>query len=308
MRIIFMGSQEFSVEFLKILLEGSKYEVIKVFTREAKFGGRNKKLIKTPVQILCEEKNIKFETPKSLKNYDLNDLDDVELIVVVGYGLILPKSFIEYPKFKCINVHPSLLPRWRGAAPIERALWSGDKETASIIMLMDEGLDTGDILSLEKIKIDEDDDAETLTNKILTKAKKQLIDVIENIDFYLKNRKKQSEYGLIYADKLSNEDKKFNFSNVFAVSAWNLKHRIQALSPKYGLMVKLKNFDEWFKIFKCEVIIDNKVNLNDFGNFFIRDKKFYIICSDGYLIPQIIQRVTGSGKKINLNEFINSLR
>jgi methionyl-tRNA formyltransferase len=302
-----MGSQEFSAEFLKILLENSKYEIKKVFTREAKLGGRNKKLIKTPVQILCEERGLQFETPKTLKNYDLGQLEDVDLIVVVGYGLILPKSFIEYPKYKCINVHPSLLPRWRGAAPIERALWAGDKETASIIMLMDEGLDTGDILSLEKIDIYEDDDPETLTSKILEKAKKQLIDVIDNIDFYSKNRKKQSENGLIYAEKLLNEDKRLNFADLNVMGAQDMKNRIRALSPKYGLMVKLKNLNEEFKIFKCEVILDNHVDQKDFGNFFIKDKKFYIVCSDGYLIPQIVQKTSGSGKKINLSEFINSL-
>ena len=254
MKIIFMGSQEFSTEFLKLLLENSKYESAKVFTREAKLGGRNKKLIKTPVQILCEERNIQFETPKSLKNYDLTQLKSVDLIVVVGYGLILPKSFIEYPRYKCINVHPSLLPRWRGAAPIERALWNGDKETASIIMLMDEGLDTGDILSLEKIKIDENDNCESLTNKLLIKAKKQLIDVIDNIEQCIQNRLKQSEEGLIYAEKLLSEDKKFDFTSMIKIHVQDLKNRIHALSPRYGLMVKLRNFNEEFKIFKCDII------------------------------------------------------
>ncbi len=306
MKIIFMGSQEFSAEFLKLLLEKQKYEITKVFTREAKLGGRNKKLIKTPIQILCEERGILFETPKTLKNYDLNALSQIDLIIVVGYGLLLPKAFIEYPKYKCINVHPSLLPRWRGAAPIERTLWNGDKETASIIMLMDEGLDTGDILSFEKIQIDEDDDSQDLTNKILIKAKKQLIDVIENIEIALQNKKTQSESGLLYADKLSNEDKKFDF-NDGVITATNLKNRIRALSPRYGLRIKLKNLNEEFKIFQCEIILSENIDANDVGGYFIKDKKFYIVCSDGYLIPQMIQKIEGSGKKITMAEFINSI-
>ncbi len=308
MKIVFMGSQEFSAEFLKVLLENKKYQITKVFTREAKLGGRNKKLIKTPVQILCEERDILFETPKSLKNYDLDKLEGTDLIVVVGYGLILPKSFIEYPRYKCINVHPSLLPRWRGAAPIERALWNGDQETASIIMLMDEGLDTGNILSLEKIKIEKDDDYESLTDKILIEAKKQLIDVIENIEYFLQNRKKQSDDGLIYAEKLSNEDKKFDFMQNDLISVENLNNRIRALSPRYGLMVKLKNLNEEFKIFQCDGILNDQINTEDVGNYFIKDKKFYIVCSNGYLIPKIIQKINGSGKKISINEFINSLK
>ena len=308
MKIIFMGSQEFSTEFLKLLLENSKYEIAKVFTREAKLGGRNKKLIKTPVQILCEERNIQFETPKSLKNYDLTQLKSVDLIVVVGYGLILPKSFIEYPRYKCINVHPSLLPRWRGAAPIERALWNGDKETASIIMLMDEGLDTGDILSLEKIKIDENDNCESLTNKLLIKAKKQLIDVIDNIEQCIQNRLKQSEEGLIYAEKLLSEDKKFDFTSMIKIHVQDLKNRIHALSPRYGLMVKLRNFNEEFKIFKCDIILDDQIDASNIGNYFIKEKIFYIICSDGFLIPQIFQKTHGSGKKISSSEFVNSFK
>lgn len=309
MKIIFMGSQEFSAEFLKVLMESKKYEIVKVFTREAKLGGRNKKLIKTPVQLLCEERNLIFETPKTLKNYDMESLGEIDLIVVVGYGLILPKSFIEYPRYKCINVHPSLLPRWRGAAPIERALWHGDKKTASIIMLMDEGLDTGDILSFEEIYIDDNDDSETLTKKILEKAKKQLVDVIDRIEFYLKNREKQSEDGVLYAEKLSSDDKKFDFydSDVKEISAIDLKNRVRALSPKYGLRVKLKNFYEEFKIFKCDVILDKNMDKEEVGNYFIEDKKFYIVCSDGYLMPQIVQRTTGSGKKIATSEFVNSL-
>ena len=213
MKIIFMGSQEFSAQFLELLYNQKEHQIINVFTREAKIGGRNKQLIKTPVQLLCEKLHLPFETPKSLRNYDITQLRDVDLIVVVGYGLILPRNFIEYPKHKCINVHPSLLPRWRGAAPIERAIWHGDKKTASIIMLMDDGLDTGDILSLEEIDIDDDDNSESLTQKILIKAKKQLIDVINNIEITIKNRKKQSEIGITYAEKLSNNDKKFDFNS-----------------------------------------------------------------------------------------------
>ena len=142
----------------------------------------------------------------------------------------------------------------------------------------------------------------------MIKAKKQLIDVIDNIEQCIQNRLKQSEEGLIYAEKLLSEDKKFDFTSMIKIHVQDLKNRIHALSPRYGLMVKLRNFNEEFKIFKCDIILDDQIDASNIGNYFIKEKIFYIICSDGFLIPQIIQKTHGSGKKISSSEFVNSFK
>jgi methionyl-tRNA formyltransferase len=309
MKIIFMGSQEFSVEFLKELMNHG-YDITYVFTREPKPAGRNQKITKTPVHEFAEKNNLKIETPKSLKKLSAEDFEKPDFIVVVGYGLILPKHFIDYPKIACLNVHPSLLPRWRGACPIERSLWFGDKETAATIMLMDEGLDTGDLLSYEKMKIDDNDNFETLGKKLSDSAKKQLIDVINRFHDYTPI--KQNEDGMTYADKLKNEDRRVdldNSDNTF--SCYDIHNKIRALSSKSGLIIKLKNLDEEFKIFESryEISPSNSEELKDLkdGYFYIKNKKLCIKFHDGLLFPKILQRMSGKGTIISDKDFINYL-
>jgi methionyl-tRNA formyltransferase len=282
------------------------HEVVAVFTREPKPAGRNQRLTKTPVHLFAEEKGLNVKTPKSLKNPDsinLEQLEEVDFIVVVAYGLILPKYFIDYPKFACLNVHPSLLPRWRGAAPIERTLWNGDKKTAATIMLMDEGLDTGDIVTMEEIEVEDEDNFQTLSLKLQMSANGQLIDVINNYLSY--EPKKQSEDSITYAEKIILEDKKIDFSGEKNYSCYELHNRIRALSGKSGLMVKINNFAEEFKIFSSEYLYNNEFNVHDYGCGAIKDKKFYINCDDGILILKSVQRTSGTGKILTDKEFIN---
>ena len=309
MKIIFMGSQEFSVEFLRKLIECG-HEITYVFTREPKPAGRNQKITKTPMHRFAEENNLKVEIPKSLKKLDAENFEKPDFIVVVGYGLILPKHFIDYPKIACLNVHPSLLPRWRGACPIERSLWFGDKETAATIMLMDEGLDTGDILSYEKIEITDNDNFQTLSLKLSGSAQKQLINVINNFNNIIPT--KQSEDGITYANKITNEDRRIdltNYTNQF--SCFDIHNKIRALSGKSGLIIKLKNLDEEFKIFESEykMVIDDSEDIKnlDNGSYYIENKKFFIKFHDGLLFPKKLQRMLGKGNIITDKDFINYL-
>jgi methionyl-tRNA formyltransferase len=304
MKIIFMGSQEFSVEFLKVILENN-HEVLAVFTREEKPAGRKNELTKTPVHIFAETKSLKILTPKSLKNTNLEEFGEVDFIVVVGYGLILPEYFIKYPKIGCINVHPSLLPRWRGAAPIERTLWNGDKKTAATIMLMDESLDTGDILSMEEIDVSEEDNFQTLSKKLQESANSQLLNVINNYSSFTPI--KQSSEGITYATKISNDNRRVDLSNIQDISCIDLYNRIRALSNKAGLILKAKNISEEFKILSAK-FDQTEVAKEQYGNIIISGKELKIGCMDGCLIPESIQMTTGKGTIINNKEFVNHAR
>ena len=148
LNIIFAGTPDFAAQHLQALLN-SRHNVIAVYTQPDKPAGRGKKLQASPVKQLAEQHNIPLYQPKSLRQEaaqaELNALN-ADVMVVVAYGLILPKAVLNAPRLGCLNVHGSILPRWRGAAPIQRAIWAGDAQTGITIMQMDEGLDTGDML------------------------------------------------------------------------------------------------------------------------------------------------------------------
>ena len=158
--IMFMGTPEISATALKRLLDDG-HGICAVITREDKPRGRGNVMMPTPVKTLALENGIPVHTPKTLRDEAFAELLDQykpEIIVVVAYGKILPLNVIEYPKYGCINLHVSLLPKYRGAAPMQRAIMAGEKETGVTIMYMAEGLDTGDIISVEKFPILPEDD------------------------------------------------------------------------------------------------------------------------------------------------------
>ena len=172
MKIVFMGTPDFAVPCLKALA-ASKHEVAGVFTQPDKPKGRGYKMIPTPVKAAAEELGIPVYQPLSLRKGDdaeesmkiLNNIAP-ELIVVTAYGQILPKEVLELPKYGCVNIHASLLPKLRGGAPIQRAIISGEEKTGITIMYMNEGLDTGDMIEKIEVPIDLSDNYETLSKKL----------------------------------------------------------------------------------------------------------------------------------------------
>ena len=156
LNIVFAGTPAFAAKHLQAILK-SPHRVLAVYTQPDRRSGRGKKLSPSPVKVVASEHGLPIQQPSSLKGElaqtALADLV-ADLLVVVAYGLILPESILQTPKHGCINVHASLLPRWRGAAPIERALLAGDKETGVTIMQMDKGLDTGDMLAKNSVSIE----------------------------------------------------------------------------------------------------------------------------------------------------------
>ena len=182
MKIVFMGTPDFAVPVLEAL--SKEHEVVCVYTRAPKEAGRGQKESKTPVHLFAERHGIEVRTPKSLRNAEEQEnfkILGADAAVVAAYGLILPKEVLEAYPLGCINVHASMLPRWRGAAPIQRAILAGDEVSGVTIMQMDEGLDTGDVLVCEKMAIGPEETSGELFDRVTAVGAEALCETIPQI-------------------------------------------------------------------------------------------------------------------------------
>ncbi|QOV63680.1 methionyl-tRNA formyltransferase [Kosakonia pseudosacchari] len=229
LRIIFAGTPDFAARHLDALLS-SEHQVVGVFTQPDRPAGRGKKLMPSPVKVLAEEKGLPVFQPASLRaeeNQQLVANLNADVMVVVAYGLILPKAVLAMPRLGCINVHGSLLPRWRGAAPIQRSLWAGDTETGVTIMQMDVGLDTGDMLFKLACPITDEDTSATLYDKLAELGPQGLIATLQQLAQGTAQPQVQDETQVTYAEKLSKEEARLDWS----LSAAQLERCIRAFNP-----------------------------------------------------------------------------
>ena len=234
MKIVFAGTTPFSAFHLDLLIK-SKNEVAAVLTQPDRKSGRGKNLKPSPVKTFSEKEGLQIIQPKSLKNNTevIEGLKAInpDLILVVAYGLILPAEIINLPKFGCINVHASLLPRWRGAAPIERSILEGDSKGGITYMKMDEGLDTGPIMKLLPCAFDEDEDSGTLEKKYQNLSKVELISFLGDLaEGGVKEVNQDSELAT-YAEKIEKQETEILWEQE---SAECIERKIRALFPKYG--------------------------------------------------------------------------
>lgn len=290
MRIIFMGSPEFAVNTLSLLLK-SHNETVAVYTKAPKPSGRGQKLTKSPVHVVAEESDIEVCIPVSLKSpveqeKFRNFKPDVA--VVAAYGLILPKEILNTPKYGCINIHPSLLPRWRGAAPIQHAILAGDQETGISIMQLDEGLDSGPILKQRKLLIEKSDNYKTLHDKLSKLGSDLLLEVLNEIKKQVPL--KQNDNDACYADKV--EDYKIYASDTCEVAY----RKVKAFYPKSFIKIENKRIrilDADFEAFSSEqgeIINDN----------------MHISLKGGTLIPKVVQM---EGRNpCNIEDFVRGLK
>lgn len=229
LNIIFAGTPDFAAQHLQAILN-SQHNVIAVYTQSDKPAGRGKKLQASPVKQLAEQNNIRVYQPKSLRKEEAqSELKalNADVMVVVAYGLILPKAVLDAPRLGCLNVHGSILPRWRGAAPIQRSIWAGDVQTGVTIMQMDEGLDTGDMLHKVYCDILPTETSTSLYNKLAELAPSALIDVLDNLENGKFIAEKQDDSQSNYAEKLSKEEAQLDWS----LSAMQLERNIRAFNP-----------------------------------------------------------------------------
>lgn len=229
MKIIFAGTPEFALPALKKLLN-SDHEICAVYTKPDKPSGRGQKVSPSPIKTFALESNLPIYQPESLKNpesqKEMQELN-ADLLVNVAYGMLLPKQILNIPKFGCINIHPSLLPLWRGAAPIQRSILAGDTITGVTIMEMDVGLDTGDIYKQTELPIDTKDTSTTLFNKAATLGSEMLLEVINKIENKTAITIKQDNSKSTYANKISKDEAKIDWSK----SAKEIDQMIRAFNP-----------------------------------------------------------------------------
>ena len=262
MRIIFWGTPEYSVKSLEVLNK-SDHEILAVITQPDKKRSRGNKLIASPVKEYATKEGIPVYTPETIKdnNEFINELKKLssDLFIVIAYGKILPKTILEIPKYKSWNAHASLLPRWRGAAPIQWSILEGDEFTGVGIMKMEEGLDTGDVLVEKKIKIAENENLQTLTTRLSYLSSELLLKAISEID---KNKNGDINQLLIsqrdfkrelkYARMINKSDYIINWEN----TSKHIYRKINGLYPRANTTFKKKNL----KITKIKILTDDKIH------------------------------------------------
>jgi len=229
LNIVFAGTPDFAAEHLKALVD-SRHNVIAVYSQPDRPAGRGKKLQPSPVKKVALEHDIPVYQPVNFKQDGaLEELQalNADIIVVVAYGLLLPKAVLDAPKMGCINVHASLLPRWRGAAPIQRAVEAGDSETGITIMQMDEGLDTGDMLNKVTLDIRANETGGSLHDRLLEKGPQSLLQTLTLLQAGEAIAEKQNDLQANYAHKLSKEEALVNWND----SAENIERRVRAFNP-----------------------------------------------------------------------------
>ena len=300
MKIVFMGTPEFALPTLQKLID-SQNEILAVYTRKGKKSNRGFKLQNTPVYELAEKNNLKIFTPPTFKNgKNLEELKTIkpDLIVVVAYGLILPKELLDIPKYGCLNLHPSLLPKYRGCAPMERCLLSNDTETGVCVMKVAEGLDDGDIIDIYKCPIDKNTDIVYLKQHLANIGSDMMIKTIEKIAKGENiNLIKQDNTKATFTDKITNNDAKIDWLNESVITIHN---KIRALNDSVG--VYLYHNNNRIKLLKSDYILkENNKNIAT-----IADKFFSVNCKDGVLKLITVQK---EGKKaMNIKDFINGYR
>lgn len=315
MRVLFMGTPDFAQESLKSIYE-ENYDIIGVVTNPDRPKGRGMKMVFSPVKEFAVEKDLKIYQPEKVrKNEEL--LEEVkrlnpDIIVVVAYGKILPKELLEIPKLGCINVHASILPKYRGAAPIQWSIINGDKTTGITTMYMDVGMDTGDIILTDEIEIGEDETLGELWDRLSKIGGKLLIETLKKIENGTAPRKVQGEE-FTMAPMLDKELAKIDWQNK---SATEIKNLVRGLNPIIGAYTFLN--EKKLKLWKVEVKTEKELiklfpDLEEYlfklkdvepGTvIFSSDKTgLYIKAIDG--IIEVIEIQGENAKKMNIFDFL----
>ena len=253
LKIIFAGTPDFAASALSALIQ-SHHEVVAVYTQPDRPAGRGRKLRASPVKEVALAKNIPVLQPDSLKNSEAQDelrQFNADVMVVAAYGLILPQAVLDMPRLGCLNIHASLLPRWRGAAPIQRAIAAGDKESGITIMQMNAGLDTGDILQLFACPIYDTDTGGELHDRLAEIGAKAIVEVLERLDSDKLTPTVQDDALATYAHKLDKKEAQINWQQ----PASEIERLIRAFNP-WPVAFTLLN-DKPLRLWQAQVLSEN---------------------------------------------------
>ncbi len=299
MRIIFAGTPEFSVPALQALLAAG-YDIVAVYTQPDRQAGRGRKTRPGPLKLCAQKHGLVIEQPTTLKDASIKMKDfSADVMVVVAYGLLLPPEILQIPLYGCLNIHASLLPHWRGAAPIQRAIEAGDKETGITIMQIDSGLDSGDILAQYPVIIEQKDTGQKLHDRLADVGAMAITDVLSNLTCYQKNAISQQNELSSYAKKISKEESSINWSEDCEV----IERRIRAFNPWPGTQT-------WYKGIKLQISqaqCSFESSPTDPGTILSADKSgIRIACGNGVLGIKKLQRP--GGKALSAADFLNGMR
>ena len=293
--IVFMGTPDFSVPVLKMLIENTN--VIMVVTQPDKIVGKDKTVSFSPVKKLAIEENIPVFQPLRIRK-DFEELKnlDIDLIVTCAYGQIIPKEILDMPKYGCINVHASILPKYRGSAPIQWCLFNNDDVTGVTIMYMDEGMDTGDIIKIKEIPILVSDNVGTLHDKLSVVGRDLLFDVLPTIFDKTNARIKQGD-DYTMAPMIKREDERLDFNE----EGKKILGKIKGLNPWPLANIIINNQE--IKVLEAEFIEKEIKNVGIIKE--IDKKKLGITCKNGIIY---LKKIKPSGKKVmEINSFLNGI-
>jgi len=302
-KIGFFGTPEFSLTFLKYIFE-KKFNVSFVVSQPPAKSGRGKKKLKSAVQNWAEKKGIKTFTPETTNDHLFKEeilSKKVDFIVVVAYGNIIPEDIIYLPKYYSINIHASLLPRWRGAAPVHRAIISGDTETGVSIMKVEKKLDSGPIFTRSKIKIRVNDSTETIFKQIISKGQPLLIETLNKVIEGKYKLEEQDEKKVTYANKIKKNESKIDWNE----GALEILLKIRAFYPSPGAWTYLEN-GKRVKILEAKVFVESEENSNKDKKSGLKENDLIIKCGKGRLVIILLQ-VEGK-LPVKAKEFVNGYK
>ena len=297
LKVVFMGTPDFCVPILESLIENCN--VIGVVTQPDKEVGRKKEIKFSPIKEVALKNNLNIFQPIKIKtNYqDILDLNP-DIIITCAYGQIIPKAILDYPKYGCINVHASLLPKLRGGAPIHHAIIDGYNETGITIMYMDEGMDSGDIIEQSVTKIEDFDTVETLHDRLSLMGKNLLIKTLPSIIDGTNKRIKQDEKDVTFGYNIKREEELIDFNK----TSREVFNHIRGLNPFPGGYFTLNK--KTVKVYKVNEINDNKYQDKENGEIVKIDKEsFYIKVIDGLI--QVLEIKFEGKKKMKVQDFLN---
>ncbi len=295
MNILFAGTPEFAARCLETLLK-SRHRVVGVMTQPDRPAGRGFALSPSPVKKLASARGVQVAQPVSLRDAqapaELKHFR-ADVIVVAAYGLILPRAVLELPRYGAINIHASLLPRWRGATPIQRALLAGDRDTGVSIMQMDSGLDTGPVLMQEKIPILEDDTMGTLHDRLAELGAKLIVQALDALEAGVVKATPQSAEGVTYAARLDRREARVDWRQ----GAVTVNRQVRALNPSPGADTRVRGVE--LKIWRCATAAGRG---NPGEILSIGPDGLCVACGEGALVITELQR--SGGKRLPAAEFL----
>ncbi len=295
MRVLFMGTPQFAVPSLLAIMK--HFHLIGVVVQPDKPSGRGQKLTPPPTKLVAMQNNVKvFQPHKKSEILEIVELTNPDCIVVVAYGKILPPQVINYPRYRCINLHASLLPKYRGAAPIHRAIMNSEKVTGNTVMLMDEGMDTGPVLSYREEPILEEDNLLTLTEKLSVSGAQLLVDTLKSWFDGKIEPVPQDNTQATYAPPIMREE----YRICWKADAQSIHDRVRGLYPNsYALLER----GERIKILRTRVI---RCQTDQEPGTLLDRKRFVVACGENAI--EILELVNPKGKRISGEAFMLGYR